>query len=30
VLAEAGEAPFVVFGGLQDQGELPPIYRSEL
>jgi hypothetical protein len=30
VLAEAGGAPFVVFGGLQDQGELPAIYRSEL
>jgi hypothetical protein len=30
VLSEAGEAPFIVFGGLADQGEQPPIYRSEL
>jgi hypothetical protein len=29
VLAEAGEAPFIVFYGLADQGDPPPIYRSE-
>jgi hypothetical protein len=27
-LAEAGEAPFVVFGDLEQQDDLPPIYRS--
>jgi hypothetical protein len=29
VLAEAGDVPFIVFGGLEDRGDPPPIYRSE-
>jgi hypothetical protein len=28
-LAEAGAAEVVIFGGLEDQGDLPPISRSD-